>query len=1039
MKQKPILYLAMLCLLLTFLQRTAAQDNIIMQGFYWNTIHGDTANKTTGGIWWDTIATVAPQLKNAGFNVLWAPPAQKGFVGIFDMGYGISDYYDFGQFNQFGTIRTRHGNLTELQNAITTLHANNISVMADIVLNHRAGASAQQLEDCDIPNDGRGRELRFTKFTPVSGRIAMDSSHFYPANFSGHCNLDPPYHNRIFFEDICYFNKMNNVLNPAAPNNGWYFGPHNLGAAGDSLVLVGRYMLDTIGFDMVRLDAVKHIEPGFLAPFLVELRNGAQPFTVGESFEGNAGLLKDYQQQVESFNTTFGTGSKNANMAIFDFALRFALQGMVDNTNYNMSNLNSAGLRFMPGGGLAAADIVTFVENHDFDRGGYRLVACPNGTLQIGSTCLEYFFESDHAPVVNDKHMAYSYIMAAEGTPTVFWKDYFWYGLNDEISWLIALRQQFAKGNSSPMNSLSPTFSGGSNSGDFFVLRRDGTTSGTSDGAVLGLNDAVSGNQSAWVNTPFTNKYLKDYSDGLMFVTSQAFGDSRALITTAARDFSWWAPTGLYPKQAGTAASHFTMNATPGGCPHFIALRVADAANFTVAGAPIAVGDEVAVKNTAGQVVGIGRIGQGFKWDGVKDMIIEVLGSPSSNGMANGESFRLVIYDASAGIEREAATIQFAASGTTFNFSPNRPNTPNRNGNFSTFALTSSATSTFVCQGISRITAFNTAGQSCNNDIASNTPYNNGWQTGDNGGSGFGTWTLSVTNSSNAGHFRGDSRNNGDGDSNSNGDINTSNVALGLYANNSATANAIRNFSTAMSTNSIFSLRMDNGYIDNGGSVGLGLQNSSGNNLLEFYFRGGQSFYQYNDAGNEKNTTLGFTDEGVNVQVKLLTASTYELTISGLNGGSFTATGTLKNPAGGQTPTRFRLFNFNAGSGSTKDVFFNNFSICHPTGSSLVPIAEEGIAPKLELQAQPDQENTTTQFRLYPNPVGNQLTIAMNEPMAQESQLIITDIAGRVLKIQKLGIGVVQHLINLTDLSQGSYFLTVRSDKSVQTMRFLKL
>lgn len=1016
------------------LRTHAQQDNIIMQGFYWNTIHGDTANQTTGGIWWDTIATVAPQLKNAGYTILWTPPAQKGFVGVLDMGYGIADYYDYGQFNQYGSIRTRHGNLAELQNAINTLHTNNIKVMADIVFNHRAGAAGLQLEECDIPGDGRGKESRYTKFTPASGRMAWDSSYFHPNNH--HCDLNSPYHDRTFFEDICYFNRINNVLNPVAPNNGWYFGPHNLGAAGDSLVIVGRHMIDTMGFDMVRLDAVKHIEPGFLAPFLVELKNGTQPFAVGESFEGDPNQLKSYQQQVEGFNTTFGTGSKNANMGIFDFTLRFALQGMANNTSgsYNMSNLNTAGLRFMSGGGLAGEDIVTFVENHDFDRGGYRIVPCPGGTLQIGNTCMEYFFQSDHAPVSNDKHIAYAYILGAEGTPTVFWKDWFWYGLNDEIGWLINLRKAFAKGNSSPINSLSPTYPSGSNSGDMFVLRRDGTTSGVSDGALIGMNDAASGNQSAWVNTPFTNKYLKDYSDGLMFVTSQAFGDSRALITSAARDFSWWAPTGLYPKSTGTSASHFTMDATPGGCPHFIALKVSDAANFTVAGAPIAVGDEIAIKNAAGKVVGIGRIGQNFKWDGSKDMLIEVLGSPSTNGMANGENFRLIIYDASANVEREAATIQFAASGNAFNFSPNRPNTPNRNGNFSTFSVTTNASNTYTCQGISRITAFNTAGQNCSSDIASNSPYNNGWQSNDNGGSGFGVWNLSTTNSANAGHFRGSSTGNGDGDSNSNGDINTSSVALGMYANNGATANSIRTFSTAMGVNSVFSLRMDNGYIDNNGSVGFGLQNSSGNNLLEFYFRGGQSFYQYNDAGNEKNTTIGFTDEGLTVEVKLLTSTTYQLTVNGLNGGSFTTTGTLKNPAGGQTASRFRLFNYNAGSGSTKDAFFNNFSICHPTGLKVVTTEEQIAAPLVDVNF-----NSNPALRLYPNPVTNELTLALNTPLAQESQLMIVDITGRVLQIQQLGIGTEQQLLNVADLPKGSYFLTLRSDKTVQTARFLKL
>jgi glycosidase len=937
MKQKATIYLVGLFLILSLLcaQRADAQDNIIMQGFYWNTIPGDISNTTTGGIWWDTIAAVAPLLKNTGFNVLWTPPAQKGFAGIFDMGYGIADYYDYGQFNQYGTTRTRHGSLTQLQNAITVLKNNQLKVMADVVLNHRAGAPLQELEECDFNNDGI-RELRYTKFNTASGRINWDSSYFHPVNQPGHCNLNDPYRSRVFFEDISYFNRLNNILDPTKPNNGWYFGPHNLGAGGDSLVVVGRHMLDTMGFDMVRLDAVKHIEPGFLAPFLVEMKNiTTQPFAVGESFEGNVNLLRDYQQEVENFNTTFGTGSKNAQMAIFDFALRFGLREMANNGTgaYNMDNLNSLGLVFTPGG-LSGDDVVTFVENHDFDRGGYRVVTCPAGDLKIGNTCLEYFFQSDHAPVFRDKHMMYAYILGAEGHPSVFWKDFFWYDLDDEITWLIALRKQFAKGGSTPMSLLGA--SGGSfNLNDYFIFRRNGLTGGVSDGAMIGLNDHASANQSTFVNTAFSNKYLKDYSDGFMFITELAPNDSRALIRTAPRDFSWWAPTGLYPKPDGTAPSRFTMNATPGGCPHFVTLKVSDAANFIVNGAPIQVGDEIAIKNTAGQIVGIGRIGQGFKWNGVHDLLIEVLGSPSTNGMANGEAFRLVVYDASANSEVNVAVLQFAPAANAFTFSPDRPDTPNRNGNFSTFTINTTATGTFVCGAISRITAFNTANvqsqQVCGTDVASNAPYDDGWQTGDNGGTNFGAWTLNSTgNSSQAGFFIGDSRNNGNGNSNGDNDINTGGEAFGMYANNNQQANAIRPFLTSLLPGTVFSVQMDNGFINTGSSVGFGLQNSTGQNLFEFFFNGGQSVYQINDNLSNRNTTLGFSDEGLNLQFTLLTANTYQLSITRLEGGSQVITGTLANPSGGQAINQVRLFNVNAGSGGSNDAFFNSPSVCYP-------------------------------------------------------------------------------------------------------------
>ena len=878
--------LTLTCLLfLLFLPKGNTQDKVIMQGFYWNTVPGDISDVTNGGVWWDSIATVAPILKNAGFNVVWMPPAQKGFAGIYDMGYGIADYFDFGNFNQYGTLRTRHGNFTQLQGAINALHSNGIQAMADVVLNHRAGAFGQQYEDCD--HNGGGLELRYTKFSPLSGRIQMDSSHFHPTRLAGHCDLNDPYHSRTFFEDICYFNHLDNILKPLLPNNGWFFGPHNLGAAGDSLIIMGRNMLD-IGFDLVRLDAVKHIEPGFLAPFLAELKNGTQPFAVGESFDASTAALKGYQQQVENFNTSFGTGSKNANMAIFDFALRFALKDMANTTGgaYDMANLNSAGLRFDPSNSIDPEDVVTFVDNHDFDRGGYRVVPCPGGDLQIGSTCLELYFEPDHAPVFSDKHMPYAYIMAAQGTPTVFWKDWFWYKLDDEIGWMMNLRRQFSKGGATPMTNLNPAYGSGSGSGNYFVLRREGLSNGVSDGLLLGLNDHPTAQQEAFVNAPFSNKYIKDYSDGFMFATRRAFADGRATVPTMARDYSWWAPTGLYPQSVGAAPGHFQMDVTPGGCPHYLALRVADAANFVVNGSPIQVGDELAIKNASGQVVGIGRIGQNLQWDGIHDMLIEVLSLPPVDNSPIAESYtmRLFVYDASTGMEMEVATLQYAPSATAFTFSPDRPNTPNRNGNFSTFSLSTNAIGVYQCEGISRITAFNTAlvvlVDMCGTDDANNVAYGDGWQNGDNGGAGFGAWALSATSGS-AGHFRANSTSNGDGDGNSDGDINSNNFAFGMYANSGAVSNAVRSFTKSMIPGSVFSIKMDNGFIDNGASVGFGIQNAAGENLFEFYFQGGQSFYQINDGdGNNQNTTLSFSDEGFNIQFTLLTATTYELSVT---------------------------------------------------------------------------------------------------------------------------------------------------------------
>lgn len=225
------------------------------------------------------------------------------------------------------------------------------------------------------------------------------------------------------------------------------------------------------------------------------------------------------------------------------------------------------------------------------------------------------------------------------------------------------------------------------------------------------------------------------------------------------------------------------------------------------------------------------------------------------------------------------------------------------------------------------------------NDNASNSAYNDGWQSGDNGGTGFGAWTLSG--GSNAGFFIGNSKNNGDGDGNNDGDINTTgDNAWGLYANSGQTASAVRTFNSALSVGQTFTLRMDNGWIEGGGTVGFGLQNASSDNRFEFFFIGGASKYQRNDNGGVQNTTLDFTDGGLTIVFTLTGADAYSATVTAYyddnTSASDTFSGTLLNSG---AIDRLRLFNYNAGSGSQRDAFFNSIAVPEPALVSLLAIS----------------------------------------------------------------------------------------------------
>lgn len=124
--------LALSLLLLSWLP-LQAEDDVILQAFYWDP-PVDSVN--LNGTWWDVLADQAEALAEAGFTAIWIPPPSKGAFGIYDMGYGVFDHYDLGNYDQKGSVETRFGSRDELIGMVHTMQANGIEVYVDIVLNH---------------------------------------------------------------------------------------------------------------------------------------------------------------------------------------------------------------------------------------------------------------------------------------------------------------------------------------------------------------------------------------------------------------------------------------------------------------------------------------------------------------------------------------------------------------------------------------------------------------------------------------------------------------------------------------------------------------------------------------------------------------------------------------------------------------------------------------------------------------------------------------------------------------------------------------
>lgn len=96
------------------------------------------------GSLWKHFKESCTSLSVLGITHAWLPPATKAHSGTSSVGYDIYDLYDLGEFSQKGTIRTKYGTKDEYLEAIKEAKQHGIFVLADAVLNHKAGADENE-------------------------------------------------------------------------------------------------------------------------------------------------------------------------------------------------------------------------------------------------------------------------------------------------------------------------------------------------------------------------------------------------------------------------------------------------------------------------------------------------------------------------------------------------------------------------------------------------------------------------------------------------------------------------------------------------------------------------------------------------------------------------------------------------------------------------------------------------------------------------------------------------------------------------------
>lgn len=365
-------------------------NKCLMQYFEWNL--------PADGILWRRAAAQAESLKSFGIDAVWLPPAYKGAAGGFDVGYGVYDLYDLGEFDQKGSVRTKYGTRDEYLACVKALQKQGIRVMADIVLDHRMGADAVETVQAEkFDPDNRTKQVSgtetieaWTKYT-FPGRGGKYSK--FEWNWTCFSGID--WDEQAKQGGVYRF--AGKEWSPDVDNEKGNFD-YLMGADVDmsadyvarELTEWGKWYINTTGIDSLRLDAVKHIDYGFYGKWLKDIRQETDEplFTVGEYWSGDLTDLTGYLSN---------TGDT---LSLFDVPLHYNFfNASRGNGGYNMATLLQ--------NTLVAADAmhaVTFVDNHDSQPG------------QSLESWVEDWF----------KPLAYAVILLRlEGLPCVFYGDYY--------------------------------------------------------------------------------------------------------------------------------------------------------------------------------------------------------------------------------------------------------------------------------------------------------------------------------------------------------------------------------------------------------------------------------------------------------------------------------------------------------------------------------------------------------------------------------------------------------------------------------------
>lgn len=357
---------------------------------------------------WKEVAEQAEHLQWIGITDVWLPPPYKSSAGANGVGYDVYDLFDLGEFDQKGSVKTRYGTKKQLLNAVKALHKNNLSYMADIVLNHKNGADEHETAPV-VKVDYNDRNKVISE--PFEKEI--NTKYYFPGRNKKYSEFVWDWHAFTGVDECtnqnekCIFKILNEHGDLWDDVVGDEFGNYDYLLGADiefrnpnvtaELKYWGKWFIETAWADSLRLDAVKHISPHFYKEWLDYLSETFQKeiFTVAEYWSQDMNFLNEYldvmENRVQLFDVPLHHNFYEASKQGKDFSLPDIFKNTIVATR--------------------PQNAVTFVDNHDTQPG------------QSLESFVDFWFKPHANALI---------LLRQEGIPCVFYAGY--YGASYEIN-----------------------------------------------------------------------------------------------------------------------------------------------------------------------------------------------------------------------------------------------------------------------------------------------------------------------------------------------------------------------------------------------------------------------------------------------------------------------------------------------------------------------------------------------------------------------------------------------------------------------------